>query len=34
VGRRYARTVVLVVTQAEPAPIAGPWTLTAVVASG
>jgi hypothetical protein len=34
VGRRFARTVVMVVTQvAEPAqaPIAGPWTLAAVV---
>jgi len=33
VGRRYARTIVLVVTRSEPTPIVGPWTLTAVVSS-
>jgi len=32
VGRRNAKTVtVLVVGKAEPTPIAGPWTLRAVV---
>jgi|OpeIllAssembly_1097287.scaffolds.fasta_scaffold2792498_2 hypothetical protein len=32
VGRRTAKAITLLVLQkAEPTPIAGPWTLTAVV---
>jgi hypothetical protein len=33
VGRRYPRSIVLVVTRAEPTPIVGPWTLTALVSA-
>lgn len=33
VGRRTAKAItVLVLQKAEPTPIVGPWTLTAVVA--
>ena len=33
VGRRNAKTMVLVLRQAEVTPIVGPWTLTAVVSA-